>query len=583
MSEFMPAPDDKLRRLELLLRVGVALSAETDTNRLLETILLEAKELTRADGGTLYVRQEEDSLHFAIMRTDSLGIALGGTTGQPTSLPPIPLRDPESGEPNHRHIASYAALRKQSINIPNAYDTTSFDFSGTKAFDARSGYRSVSFLTIPMLDAEGRVVGVLQLINSRDAKTGEVVPFDDLDQQTVEVLASQAGVSLQNKLLRDAQRDLLESFIRMIASAIDAKSEYTGGHCERVPMIAEMLAKAACDVETGPFADFQLSELEWYELHIGAWLHDCGKVVTPVHVMDKSKKLETIHDRIETVQARFEILRREAKILAYERERAGEDPEKVRGDLDVELAALDADLAFLEKTNFGGEFLPREGQERIRRIAERTLEIGGKRAPLLSAEEVQNLSVSRGTLTEKERRIINAHMVHTVNILNALPFPPQLRRVPEYATGHHEKMDGTGYPRGIYAGDMSIPARIMAVADIFEALTAVDRPYKQPKKLSEVMTIMGKMKEQHHVDPEVFDLFISSGVYRRYAEQHLPPELVDAVDEQKLLAIKPPPLTLPPEHERKLRWQDVLPEYREWDAPLSARAAKTQPSSQKLT
>jgi HD-GYP domain-containing protein (c-di-GMP phosphodiesterase class II) len=565
MSEFMSVSDDKLRRLELLLRVGVALSAETDTNRLLETILLEAKELTRADGGTLYIRQDEDSLHFAIMRTDSLGIAIGGTTGRPTTLPPIPLRDPESGAPNMRHIASFAALRKQSINIPNAYDTTRFDFSGTKAFDNRNGYRSVSFLTIPMLDAEGRVVGVLQLINSRHKETGEVVPFDDLDQQTVEVLASQAGVSLQNKLLRDAQRDLLESFIKMIASAIDAKSEYTGGHCERVPLIAEMLARAACDVKTGPFAEFNLSELEWYELHIACWLHDCGKVVTPVHVMDKSKKLETIHDRIETVQARFEVLMRDARLAAYDRERAGEDATAVRAQLEQELAALRDDLAFLEKTNFGGEFLSRDGQERIKRIAERTLEVGGLRVPLLSAEEVQNLSVSRGTLTEKERLVINAHMVHTVNILNALPFPPQLRRVPEYATGHHEKMDGTGYPRGLYAGDMSVPARIMAVADVFEALTAMDRPYKQPKKLSEVMFIMGKMKEQHHLDPEVFDLFITSGVYRKYAEQNLPPELCDAVDEQKLLAIKPPTLSLPPEHERKLRHKSVLPEYREWE------------------
>ena len=561
----MSVSDDKLRRLELLLRVGVALSAETDTNRLLETILLEAKELTRADGGTLYIRHDEDSLHFAIMRTDSLGIALGGTTGLTTTLPPIPLRDPESGAPNMRHIASFAALRKQSINIPNAYDTTRFDFSGTKAFDERNGYRSVSFLTIPMLDAEGRVVGVLQLINSRHRQTGEVVPFDDLDQQTVEVLASQAGVSLQNKLLRDAQRDLLESFIKMIAAAIDAKSEYTGGHCERVPLIAEMLARAACDAKTGPFAEFSLSELEWYELHIACWLHDCGKVVTPVHVMDKSKKLETIHDRIETVQARFEVLMRDARLAAYDRERAGEDVSAVRADLDQELATLRDDLAFLEKTNFGGEFLPREGQERIKRIAQRTLEMAGQRVPLLSTEEVQNLSVSRGTLTEKERLVINAHMVHTVNILNALPFPPQLRRVPEYATGHHEKMDGTGYPRGIYAGDMSVPARIMAVADVFEALTAIDRPYKQPKKLSEVMSIMGKMKEQHHLDPEVFDLFITSGVYRKYAQQNLPPELCDPVDEQKLLAIQPPTLTLPPEHERKLRHESVLPEYREWE------------------
>lgn len=561
----MSASDDKLRRLELLLRVGVALSAETDTNRLLETILLEAKELTRADGGTLYLRQDEDSLHFAIMRTDSLGIAIGGTTGRPTTLPPIPLRDPDTGAPNHRHIASYAALRRQSINIPNAYDTTRFDFSGTKTFDARNGYRSVSFLTIPMLDASGRVAGVLQLINSRDAKTGEVVPFDDLDQQTVEVLASQAGVSLQNKLLRDAQRDLLESFIKMIAAAIDAKSDYTGGHCERVPVIAEMLARAACDVKTGPFAEFNLSEAEWYELHIACWLHDCGKVVTPVHVMDKSKKLETINDRIDTVKARFEVLLRDAKLRAYDREKAGEDAATVASDLEKETAALRDDLAFLEKTNFGGEFLPREGQERIKRIAERTLEMGGERVPLLSAEEVQNLSISRGTLTEKERLVINAHMVHTVNILNALPFPPNLRRVPEYATGHHEKMDGTGYPRGIYAGDMSVPARIMAVADVFEALTAIDRPYKQPKKLSEVMFIMGKMKEQHHLDPEVFDLFITSGVYRKYAQEQLPPELVDAVDEQKLLAIKPPSLSLPPEHERKLRTKNVLPEYREWE------------------
>jgi HD-GYP domain-containing protein (c-di-GMP phosphodiesterase class II) len=561
----MSAPDDKLRRLELLLRVGVALSAETDTNRLLETILLEAKDLTRADGGTLYIRQDEDNLHFAIMRTDSLGIAIGGTTGRPTTLPPIPLRDPDTGAPNHRHIASYAALRKQSINIPNAYDTTRFDFSGTKAFDARNGYRSVSFLTIPMLDAEGRVVGVLQLINSRDRVTNEVVPFDDLDQQTVEVLASQAGVSLQNKLLRDAQRDLLESFIKMIASAIDAKSDYTGGHCERVPLIAEMLARAACDAKTGPFAEFSLSELEWYELHIAAWLHDCGKVVTPVHVMDKSKKLETIHDRIETVRARFEVMLRDARLAAYDREKAGADSATVASELEKELTGLRDDLAFLEKTNFGGEFLPREGQERIRRIAERTLEMGGQRVPLLSAEEVQNLSISRGTLTEKERLIINAHMVHTVNILNALPFPPQLRRVPEYATGHHEKMDGTGYPRGVFAGDMSVPARIMAVADVYEALTAMDRPYKQPKKLSEVMFIMGKMKEQQHLDPEVFDLFITSGIYRAYAEKNLPPELIDAVDEQKLLAIRPPQLNLPPEHERKLRFKSVLPEYREWE------------------
>jgi HD-GYP domain-containing protein (c-di-GMP phosphodiesterase class II) len=561
----MGAPEDKLRRLELLLRVGVALSAESDTNRLLETILLEAKELTNADGGTLYVRKDEDNLHFAIMRTDSLGIAIGGTTGRETTLPPIPLRDPESGAPNHQHIASYAALRKQSINIPNAYDPTRFDFSGTKAFDARNGYRSVSFLTIPMLDAETRVVGVLQLINARHRDTQEVVPFDDVDQQTVEVLASQAGVALQNKLLRDAQRDLLESFIRMIAAAIDAKSDYTGGHCERVPLLAEMLARAACDADTGPFADFTLNEQEWYELHIAAWLHDCGKIVTPVHVMDKSRKLEAIFDRFELVKLRFALLEREARLEALERTSRAEEPAQVAAELERTLLELREELSFLERTNLGGEFLSAEGKQRIRRIAERSVTIDGQRVPLLSVEEVDHLSVSRGTLTDQERLIINAHMVHTANILAALPFPPQLRRVPEYATGHHEKMDGTGYPRGIFAGDMSLPARIMAVADVFEALTAVDRPYKQPKKLSEVMAIMGKMKLHHHLDPDVFDLFITSGVYRRYAAEQLTPDLVDDVDEAALLAIKPPALDLPPEHERKLRFQSMLPEYRAWE------------------
>ena len=379
------------------------------------------------------------------------------------------------------------------------------------------------------MDDPGGLVGVAAM-----RRRGEVGGIG-LDQQTVEVLASEAGVSLQNKLLRDAQRDLLESFIKMIAAAIDAKSDYTGGHCERVPVIAEMLARAACDVKTGPFAEFNLSEAEWYELHIACWLHDCGKVVTPVHVMDKSKKLETINDRIDTVKARFEVLLRDAKLRAYDRERAGEDPASVRSDLEKETAALRDDLAFLEKTNFGGEFLPREGQERIKRIAERTLEMGGERVPLLSAEEVQNLSISRGTLTEKERLVINAHMVHTVNILNALPFPPNLRRVPEYATGHHEKMDGTGYPCRLGKDDMSIAERVMAIADIFEALTAADRPYKAPKTLSESVKILAFMARDQHIDPELFRLFLTSGVHREYGEQFLRREQLDEVDVQVYL------------------------------------------------
>ncbi|MDZ7825074.1 MAG: HD domain-containing phosphohydrolase [Gammaproteobacteria bacterium] len=334
----------------------------------------------------------------------------------------------------------------------------------------------------------------------------------------VEALASEAAVALDNQQLIAAQRRLLESFIQMIASAIDAKSPYTGGHCKRVPVLTEMLAAAACRTREGPFADFDLDEEQWYELHIAAWLHDCGKVTTPVHVMDKSTKLESIRDGMEAVRARFEALKRETEL---EHLKAGgrPDDEAVSGAL----AELDRDLAFLETSNIGGEFISEEDRERIRAIGARTWQCGNERRPLLTADEVNNLCVARGTLTEEERLIINGHMVQTVKMLESLPFPRDLKRVPEYAGGHHETMDGTGYPKGLFAGDMSVPARVMAIADVFEALTANDRPYKQGKTLSESMEIMGRMKRGNHLDPQLFDLFVRSGVYRQYAERFLPP------------------------------------------------------------
>jgi HD-GYP domain-containing protein (c-di-GMP phosphodiesterase class II) len=547
--------EERVAELELLYRVGISLSAEHDKDRLVEMILLEAKGLCNADGGTLYLRNDEDQLEFAILRNDTLGLAQGGTTGVAIALPPIAINLP-GGEPNRRNVATWTAHTAETINIADAYDAKGFDFSGTKAFDQRSGYRSKSFLTCPMVNNEGRVIGVLQLINSRDPGTGGIIPFGPERQRIVEALASQAAIALDNKLLLEAQKKLLESFIKLIASAIDAKSPYTGQHCERVPVITEMIAKAACESQEGPFADFQLTAEEWYELHIAAWLHDCGKVVTPVHVMDKATKLETITDRIEMVRARYEVLKRDIEIA------------QLRGEIDAaektkRLGELDEELGFLEVANVGGEFLPPDKQERIRTIAKRTWKRLGKDAPLLTEEEVENLCISRGTLTEKERIIINGHMVQTIRMLQALPFPRNLRRVPEYAGGHHEKLDGTGYPKGIFAGDMSIPARIMAVADVFEALTARDRPYKKAKTLSETMRIMGFMKKDNHLDPDIFDLFVRSKLYRKYGEMYLPPEQLDAVDEAALLAIKPKPFELPPEDARKDRWRDFLPAYRD--------------------
>lgn len=570
MSEIYAEPADadvtreRLRRATLLHRTGLALSSERNRDRLLETILVEAQGVCHADGGTLYLRNDKDELGFAILRNDSLGMRLGGTTGKAVDLPPIPTIDSKSGQPNRANVASFAANVKQSVNIRDAYDAPGFDFSGARAFDELHGYRSRSFLTIPLQNSEGLVLGVLQLINARRFATNEVVSFRHEDQLIVEAFASQAGIAIDNRNLLDGQKALLESFIMMIAGAIDAKSPYTGAHCERVPVLTEMLARSLCDVSSGPFADFGLTDEEWYELRIAAWLHDCGKVVTPTHLMDKATKLESVNDRLQAVRTRFELLARDARIAFLEA--AAGRPDSDRALLEAahvaHLAELEGELALLERSNIGGEFLSAEEQAMIRGIAARTYVERGQRRPVLSPDEVENLCISRGTLTREERIVINGHMVQTVRMLEALPFPRHLRRVPEYAGGHHERMDGKGYPKGLFAADMSIPARVLAIADVFEALTATDRPYKPGKKLSETMRIMGNMKRDNHLDPDLFDHFVKHRVYRAYAERYLSPDLIDAVDDAALLAIRPKPFELLPSEERRARFLDFLPEYR---------------------
>jgi HD-GYP domain-containing protein (c-di-GMP phosphodiesterase class II) len=551
----------------------MALGAERDRNRLLETILEEAQKLCHADGGTLYLRTPDDTLSFVIVRNESLGVTLGGTRGPAPDLPPIPLYEP-NGTPNKKNVASYAVHHKQPVHVPDAYDARGFDFSGTKAFDARSGYRTQSLLTIPLVNSEDWVIGVLQLLNARSEGADEVVPFSEENREIVVALAAQAALALDNKLLLEAQKELLESFIKLIAAAIDSKSPYTGGHCERVPVLTEMLMRAVCEQRAGPFANFELSPDEWYELRIAAWLHDCGKVTTPIHVMDKATKLETIYDRMASVRQRFEIMDRDLRLTCLEERLAGADAALAEERYRQSSSRLREDLAFLEKANVGGEFLPVEAQARIREIGKLRYSEGGKSRDLLDENELENLTISRGTLTDDERLIINGHMVETIRMLEALPFPKNLQRVPEYAGGHHEKMDGKGYPKGIYAEDMSVPARAMAIADVFEALTAADRPYKSAKKLSEAMRIMGFMKRDNHLDPALFDVFVTTGTYRKYAERYLDPSLLDEVDEAALVAIEPKPFDLPPPELRNLRKSSLLGEY-ERRFPASVRGLAT--------
>ncbi len=576
-----------------LVDIGIALSAEKDHNRLMERILLEAKDIYNADGGTLYLRTHDDCLEFEIMRTDSLGVALGGTTGKPISFFPLRMYNENTGEPNDKNVATAAALSGVSVNVPNAYETEEFDFSGTKKFDEGMGYRSKSFLAVPLKNHERRVIGVLQLLNSTDLNTGEVVPFSAEIQPLVESLASQAAVALDNQKFLKAQKKLFESFISLIAAAIDAKSSYMGGHCQRVPELAMMLSKAAHESNDPRFADFHMTEEEMYELQIASLLHDCGKVTTPEYVVDKATKLETVYNRIHEIRTRFEVVKRDV-VIDYLRALLGgaEDHEKLRLDMEKRLSELDDDFTFIAECNMGGELMAPESIERLRKIAStkwmRTMssrlglskEESDRASSVFEAEEppveeyllsdknehiikrpfetsapqdasygfkldtpeyafnlgeVYNLSIPRGTLTKEERYKINDHIVQTIIMLKKLPFPQYLNRVPEYAGGHHEKINGTGYPKRLQDSDIPIPARVIAISDIFEALTATDRPYKPPKKLSDAIKIMSSMKKDKSIDGDLFNLFLKSGIYQEYANKFLSPDQVDEVDVAKYL------------------------------------------------
>jgi HD-GYP domain-containing protein (c-di-GMP phosphodiesterase class II)/HAMP domain-containing protein len=561
------------QKLEDLIAAGLNMSRERDMMGLLQRMLWGARQLTHCDAVTLYTVTDQRTLKFALRtREDNLPAR------------EIPLHDP-SGRENIQFVSAFVALRNQPVVIEDVYSETRFDLSGTRGFDATSGYRTVSMLALPLAPREGEVIGVLQLMNALDPVTGEVVPFNTEAIRLASALAAQAAVSLDNHQLVKAQQDVMDSMVRLIAGAIDAKSPYTGGHCERVPELAFMLAEEATAVTDGPLASFGFhTPEEWREFRVGAWLHDCGKMTTPEYVVDKATKLETIYDRIHEIRTRHEVLWRDAEIDYLKACAAGEDAAAAARRRDKRQATLVDDFAFIAECNLGAEYMAQERVTRLRQIGEQTWWrhfddrlgisygaqaqlIGQPSQPLPVLEklladkpehivprppsaamdprhgfkmdvpehlynfgELHNLSVSRGTLTPEERYKINEHIMQTIVMLDAMPFPKNLRRVPEYAGTHHETLTGKGYPRRLTADQLSVPARIMAVADIFEALTAADRPYKKSKTLSEAVEILFGFKQRGHIDGDVFDLFLTSGVYLRYAERFLAPELIDAVE-----------------------------------------------------
>ena len=539
----MPQHIKDRTNLQHFIDISIRLTTEKEPQLLLDEILQVVMSIANSDAGSIYSITEEDQLKFETVINKSLNLYLGGGSDRFVSFPNINLYI--DGKPNQRAIVAHAVNSGKVINIPDVYAALPFDMSAAREMDARTGYRTQSMLTIPLKDHQDDILGVIQLINVKDEKNN-IIPFSEELVTLIRSFASLGAIALTNSSLIKEMEELFSTFAETIAMAIDEKSPHTGGHCKRVPALTLMLADAVNEMSKGPLASFSISDSDRHQLDIAGWLHDCGKIATPDHIMEKATKLETIFDRINYIDAKFEIISRDLKIAYQEqiisamKNNKPVEVKQLERLLDTELKQVALDRALLQRINVGGEFLGDKELAQIERIAKHYhLVINDKSTPLLNDDEVENLSIRRGTLTAGEHDVMKRHMDVTKNILDALPFPKHLSKVSEYALGHHEKLDGTGYPRGLTKEQMSVPARLMAITDIFEALSAVDRPYKKAKPVSECLFILGTMVEKNHLDPDIFAVFIESGVYKNYISEYANPEQLDDVDLNNLPGYKP--------------------------------------------
>jgi len=492
-------------RLNRLIEIGISLSAELDLDVLLEKIVHHARELTNADGGTLYLLQD-GALHFKIIQNASLGVFQGGT-GSHINLPPVPLEK--------SNVSAYAAITGETIVVDDVYTSEMFDFTGPRAYDEKMGYRSKSMVVVPMKNHKGECIGVLQLLNALSPDRREVIPFHSSLIDLVRALASQAAIAISNTMLIRETKALFESLIKVLAVAVDAKSHYTGNHVHRVAALNVHLAEAVNRAETGPFAAVRFSEEEMEAIRLAGWLHDIGKVVTPVWIMDKAVKLEAITDRMEIIRLRFALIKALREIEKRTDPTRGSLPEA-----DGESAELDEILAFLERCNRPGEFLEDAAVERLAEIAGRVYKAAGKEYPLLTEEERRCLSVRRGSLTAEEMETMRAHVKWTRKLLSEVPFTGALARVPLYAGQHHEKLDGSGYPLGLKAEEIPLPSRILAICDLYEALSATDRPYKKALPREKIVAILRDAAARGEIDADLLELMLREGVIERFEEEY---------------------------------------------------------------
>ncbi len=524
------------RNLKKLVEIGIALSTQKEIKTLLELILESARDICQADAGTLYsLDRKKSQLNFEIVQNASLKIGLpGDPRAGHTTLPPIPLE--ADGVQNLKNVSAFAVHTGKSVNIPDVYSTPlDFDFAGPKAYDAQFGYHTRSMLVIPLKDHKDRIIGVLQLINAMDRDSNEIIEFTAYSESLVQSLASQAAVAFNNALLIQNLKDLLAAFIESMATAIDEKSPYTGGHIRRVVDLCMRIAKEINQSDTGYFSDIFLDRDEIEELKIAAWMHDVGKVVTPGHIIDKTTKLETIFDRIDLIELRAQLIESliekdflNRKMTLIETGKGDHSQiQQLESECLKSIQSLHTDLEFIRTCNQSKEVMDNEAVNRIKRIANKRYHFDSSVVDLVRPGELANLCIRKGNLNHEERKIIEDHARVTRKITEKLPFPEELSQVSRIAASHHERPDGSGYPDGLSGQNLSIQSRILALADIFEALTAKDRPYRKPMSLSQAVKILEFMKHDGHIDDKVLDLFLDTCIHIEYAQKELFPEQID--------------------------------------------------------